>query len=512
MEVELKLLVNEADLVKLGKLPVLEAVSVGKPSTEQLLNMYFDTPELDMHRAEMSLRVRHVDGRRVQTLKAANRVSGGLHQREEWESEIDDDRPDLSALRELVGKQSSCAELLAAPGLADRLQPIFTTKSERTVRQLRLRTGEEVEMAIDRGTIEHEQGSEALTEVELELKSGVATHLYVFALELLEAIPMRIGTQSKAERGYALLHPDSKRVVKAAKVQLRSSMTVEEAFEAVVANCMQQVQGNMEGVTHGIDPESVHQMRVGLRRLRSALDLFEDAIECPAVLQEEWRWLATQLGAARDWEVLAESTVQHVEGGLPSDIDVAKLKDTALAQARKNREAAAEAVNSPRHTRLQLQFAEWMVGKGWRSSLPDTSASVFNLPLKKFAKQVLKHGEARLLKRGKRLKDNEPESRHRVRIAGKKVRYATEFFETLYPKGKVKEYVSSLSDLQQELGWLNDAAVAIDLLRELRTPEPGVVSNAAFVRGYLYACIYNDRANLVRLWRRFTEVDPPYKH
>jgi inorganic triphosphatase YgiF len=512
MEIELKLLADESDLVKLEDLPLVEAVSVGKPSIEHQLNVYFDTPDLQLHRAGMGLRVRHVDNRRVQTLKAANRVTGGLHQREEWETEIDGDRPDLMALRELVGKQSPYAELIAAAQLANRLQPVFTTKSQRTVRQLRLRTGEEVELAIDRGVIEHEQGSEAISEIELELKSGAAAHLYAFALELLEAVPMRIGIQSKAQRGYASLRPEDKRIVKAEKLQLHPSMTVEDAFEAVVANCMQQVQGNTEGVTYGTDPESVHQMRVGLRRLRSALDLFREAIECPSVLQEEWRWLGTQLGAARDWEVLADSTLSHIEDKLPSDVDVAKLKEAALAQAKRNRDTAAQAVNSPRHTRLQLQFAEWMTAKGWRSSLPDASASDVDLPLKKYAKQVLKHGEARLLKRGKRLRDNEPESRHRVRIAGKKARYATEFFGSLYPKGKVKDYVSSLSDLQEELGWLNDAAVAIGLLGQLQAGDPHVASSAAFARGYLYACVYNDHAHLMQLWSRFADVDPPYKH
>lgn len=512
MESELKLQLDDEAQAKIHTLPLLEAITIGSPTTQHLTNVYFDTPELDLRRAGVELRVRHVDDKRLQTLKAGASVKGGLYQREEWEMEVTGDRPDLPAVLDKMGKGSSHADVLNQRGLSDRLQPIFTVNVTRTVRRLRLRTGDDVEMAIDRGAIEHDQARETISELELELKSGDPTHLYPFALELLDGIPMRIGTRSKAERGYAMRQLAQKTIVKATKLKLDPAMTVEEAFEAVVANCMAQVRGNEHGVTHGTDPESVHQMRVGLRRLRSALGLFKEAIECSAVLQEEWRWLAAQLGAARDWEVLADSTLGHLDATMPADIDVGLLKEAALRQASTNREEAGRAVKSLRHTRLQLQFAEWMASKGWRQSLGNPKTAPAELSLKKFSGRVLRQAETRLLKRGKRFKDNEPESRHRARIAAEKARYATEFLESLYPKGRVKDYVGSLSSLQQELGWLNDAAVAIDLLGQLQLADRQTASSAAFARGFLFAAVHGHNEQLMRLWKQFNQTSPPYKH
>lgn len=282
---------------------------------------------------------------------------------------------------------------------------------------------------------------DAICEIELELKSGVAAHLYIFALELLEFVPMRIGTRSKAERGYAMRLPQQKHVVKASKLHLKASMSIEEAFEATISNCMEQVQGNEHGVMYGTDPENVHQMRVGLRRLRSALGLFEDVIECPSSIQADLKWIAAQLGVAGDWEVLAGSTLDHLKGILPKDVNITLLQENALERARKNIEHAANAVNSSHNTRLQLQFAEWVASKGWREGLASANGSLNDRSLKKFANQVLKRAENRLLKRGKHFHGNDLELRHRTRIAGKKARYAMEFFGSLDPTSKVKDYV-----------------------------------------------------------------------
>src|SRR5690606_8151220 len=240
---------------------------------------------------------------------------------------------------------------------------------------------------------------------------------------------------------------------------------------------------------HGSDPESVHQMRVGLRRLRSALDLFATAIECPTFLQEEWKWLAGELGGARDWEVLATSTLETLGSRMPANVDIESLKHAALDQAAANRSRAAQAVQSVRHTRLQLQFAEWMMSKAWRTLAPAGDAPDVNMSLKKFARQVLQHRQQRLNKRSRRLDQNDPETRHRFRIAAKKMRYAMEFFGALYPKSAVRKYLAPLSAMQDELGWLNDAAVAMDLLLQLQAApqhQPAsTAASAAFVRGYL---------------------------
>jgi CHAD domain-containing protein len=132
--------------------------------------------------------------------------------------------------------------------------------------------------------------------------------------------------------------------------------------------------------------------------------------------------------------------------------------------------------------------------------------------LKKFAKRVLKHGERRLLKRGRHLKGNDPELRHRTRIAAKKARYAIEFFGSLYPDHVVKPYVSRLANLQEELGWLNDASVAIERLEILQHGNSDATGSAAFARGYLFSHLQENHMALIKLWKKFAKAEVPYKY
>jgi CHAD domain-containing protein len=112
----------------------------------------------------------------------------------------------------------------------------------------------------------------------------------------------------------------------------------------------------------------------------------------------------------------------------------------------------------------------------------------------------------KLKKRGKRLREGAPQARHRVRIAAKKVRYATEFFQSLYPAKWVRPFVEALTTLQDALGWLNDAAVAEGLLRHLARSNPDVAHSAGFVRGYLAVRTKRDVRKLGKLWQQFTPM------
>ncbi|WP_244815337.1 CHAD domain-containing protein [Caballeronia sp. Lep1P3] len=212
----------------------------------------------------------------------------------------------------------------------------------------------------------------------------------------------------------------------------------------------------------GQDPSSVHQMRVGLRRLRSALDLFAPVIAAPADFDNELRWIAGQLGQSRDWEVLAGSTLEKAFGSAASDADVTAVHQAAQNIATENRKAAVAAVNSVRYTRLIIQFTLCIDQKGWRASQSKKSLKALDNPITGFASETLRRRHKKLLKRGHGLAELDDETRHRARIAAKKVRYATEFFSSLFDRRAVKHYISALSDLQDDLGWRNDVVVADD--------------------------------------------------
>ncbi|WP_194270638.1 CYTH and CHAD domain-containing protein [Glaciimonas soli] len=509
MEIELKLLLDPADVATFRRHPLLKQRAIAKPLAQQLTSIYFDTPDLYFKRHDSALRVRRVNRDWIQTLKGGGQVTAGLHQREEWESEVDGPHLDLPALNDLVGHDTSWAKILAVPKLADKLIPIFTTTFRRTTWQLQSAHGDEVELALDQGDVQHGATRIPISEVELELKSGNPDALFDLALQLQYAVPLRISDISKAERGYALYAPQPPAVVKASCFALSTKLTVEQGFHIIVGNCLAQVQGNEAGVVQGHDPESVHQMRIGLRRLRAALTLFAQVTPCPAALRTELKWLAAELGAARDWEVFVGSTLAVVVNACADKSALHQLQQAALVMALNNRKKAAAAVSSARYARLLLSLGSWLQKSDWRAELAQPERERLEMPLAKFATQTLKLCHGKLEKRGKHLKEGAPSARHRVRIAAKNVRYATEFFQSLYPARQVRPFVHALTGLQDALGWLNDATVAEGLLRRLAHNHPALTHSAGFVAGYLVARTEQDARQLDKLWQQFKRLKCP---
>lgn len=510
MEIELKLLVEPESSQNLRDHPLLKQYAVSDSYEQKLSAIYFDTPDNLIRSSGAGLRVRRNGDTWVQTFKAGGCVAGGLHQRHEWESKVDGPVPNLSDLKEVVDRKTPWGKLLRNQDLEASLQPIFTTNVKRTVWELRLPEGDEVEFVFDQGTLERDKVKETINEIELELKSGDPSNLVEFALELQKDIPLRIGNQSKAERGYALFMTTKPQAVKATKLSLSKKMNIEEAFQAIVQNCLEQIQANEEGVAQFHDVESLHQMRVGLRRLRSALSMFKEVIALPEELQQELTWLGDELGAARDWDVLAGSTLAVIKSE-DDKREVDAIRQAALDKAKQMHDKAAVSISSPRYTKFILMISNWIQRQEWRNTLFTGDTHRLREPLNAFVREMLKNDQKRLIKRGSQLKGATPESRHRVRIAAKKMRYDTEFFQSLLPKKEVTSYVKELSALQDNLGWLNDVAVADNLLKDLQSGQTELAENAAFIRGYLSARIDMDEKGLHKLWKQLQSAKLPGK-
>jgi len=134
------------------------------------------------------------------------------------------------------------------------------------------------------------------------MPSPLFVHFHARASRLRVLTKTTLALSLLAAAHGALAAPQPLKASKAQPLSLDAAMTVEQVFQAIAANCLEQVGGNQDGVTQGkgqgADVESLHQMRVGLRRLRSALKLFEAAAPCPPALQEDVSWLGKELGAA----------------------------------------------------------------------------------------------------------------------------------------------------------------------------------------------------------------------
>jgi CHAD domain-containing protein len=204
-------------------------------------------------------------------------------------------------------------------------------------------------------------------------------------------------------------------------------------------------------------------MRVGLRRLRTAFRLFEEVVKDGEArrLGDEVKWLADELGAARNLDVYLQDV--FVPEAL-SDEGVARRYGDRLQRSRKAAYAKADAaVRSPRFARLMLDLAVWLEDGAWRSPKDDAPrATALAAPIPDFAARVLENLRRTVKKRGKDLAKLDPEHRHKLRIRCKRLRYASEFFAHAFDGGRKRReaFADALKGLQDALGLLNDMAQA----------------------------------------------------
>jgi CHAD domain-containing protein len=228
--------------------------------------------------------------------------------------------------------------------------------------------------------------------------------------------------------------------------------------------------GNEPALLAG-DPEGVHQMRVGLRRLRAAMSLFNNILQDPqtAAIKQELKWLTSELGPARELEVLGTRVVTPVwrrhsrwQGVASLSRDLAQQRTAALTRAQ-------DAVRSARFRVLTLEVAAWLEAGQWTNPQDDLVRDRGDIPIEAFAAEQLTRRFRKIRKKGKMLTQLEARDRHKLRIQAKKVRYASEFFAALFPGKKASKhrgkFLSALERAQDCLGDLNDIVVYEDRIR-----------------------------------------------
>ncbi len=451
---------------------LLHAPLGGKESSrEELLALYFDTPDCELAEKRMSLRLRREGERWVQTFKSGGSGTGGLHSRDEWEEPAGGPVLDLAAF-----ESTPLADLPDSHTLHERLIEVFRVGVLRLTWELEI-NGSAVQVALDRGEVRGGDCASPIFELEIESKGGNPDAVFDLARELVARVPMRPSAVTKAARGYRLLRREALAPVKAlAALKLDPSWSPAESARHCVASAMEQLQGNEEGVLASDDPEFVHQLRVALRRVRSALRAHRKALE-PGFeegVRDELKWITGVAGTARDLDVLSQETLPAMaRDGAEAD---GPFEQRVEARRRAARARLREALRSSRYALLMLTLARWL-------GLPSAHAPAGRVKLARFGGTAVGKNHRTLLDGAKGFADLEPAQRHEVRIAGKRLRYAVQGFESLFPEQKVASYLATLSALQDDLGAANDATVAMSLIESLDPPP----TLAHFARGWLAA-------------------------
>lgn len=475
-EAELKLACEAADLRALQEHPRLKGAK-SQPEV-QLSSVYFDTAEQDLRKAGFVLRVRSQDGKFIQTAKSAG---DGLFERSEWEQPVSGAGPDLDALA-----KTPLSDVLAKKA---RLKPLFTVTVERRTYEVE-EGASRIEVALDRGRIEKASGSEtsSIGEIELELKQGTPDDLFTLAHSLVADVPVRLGVRSKAERGYLLLDGKKDGVRKAEPLSLREDMTAAEAFRAIAHGCLRHMRLNENVLLDHRNPDALHQVRVAIRRLRSAFSLYGNLIRDAQSerLRDDLKRLSEPLGRARNLDVFLAKTLPKERTRHPDEIGLLGLERHLEAQRTEAYAEVLTMLNSDAWRHLVLDLVAWINAGPWLADTGKKATQERDQAATAFAAGVLDKRRRQVKKRGRDLDKLSPEDRHQVRIAAKKLRYGAEFFGSLYAGKKAGKrhatFVQALSELQDCLGDLNDIATGHELLDHLADTELKTAS-AMFAAG-----------------------------
>jgi len=456
-EIEVKLEFPPACVPEFKTIPLLR--SLGKRATsETQVSVYFDTGKHKLRRNGLTLRIRRVGDRYRQTVKAAG--NSQLFERDEWESDLAQEAPDLRLAR------GTALEPLLSDKTCRQLKPVFETRVRRTTYPI-ADDKRAVALTLDEGQIEAGRRCEPLCEIELELERGKEAELFELARALSRAVPAQLVLKSKAERGYELLEDKEKAAAKSAPIDLVAGISTRDAFQIIGRACLKQVVGNESALLAG-DPEGVHQMRVGLRRLRAAMSLFADILGDPETdaLKRELKWLTRELASARELYVLETRVVAPVRRRHSRAVGVSSLSRDLAEQRAAAVARAQEAVRSARFRELTLDIAAWLEAGQWTRPQDDSVHDRSEVPIEDSATEQLTRRFKKIRKRGKKLSQLDPGRRHKLRIQAKKVRYASEFFAGVFPGKQAskrrKKFLAALEDLQDCLGDLNDIAVHED--------------------------------------------------
>ncbi|MBM3561156.1 MAG: CYTH and CHAD domain-containing protein [Alphaproteobacteria bacterium] len=508
-EIELKLIGDTRALRRLHGGPLVQGRALAQAQAQRLETTYYDTEDMRLRGRGLALRVRKAGRKYLQSVKGEDAGAAALARRGEWEWPLSSPTPDLA--------------LIDAPGLRKRMKlkaddavhPLFTTRVRRArcVVEHAAADGStgRIEVALDRGEILFDASAVPIAELELELLQGSPAAVYDLALALHAAEPLAVETRSKSLRGYALALNEMPSWHRAPPLALAADVITDDGMGAIFRACHDHWTANHAAALAGDDPEGVHQMRVTLRRLRSALAVFRALIPVEQFgwLKAETRWLTQALGPARDADVFLDELLAPVLAARPEDPALAALAACAAAARTEGYATAHAAMAEPRYTAFLLGLGRWIEARGWRVGRVMENAPSGQAPLASLADRLLAKRHQAARKRGKGFKRLDAPARHELRIAIKKLRYTAEFFAGLYDGVAAASFIAAAKALQDDLGHLNDVAVAEARLDELRDGGGAEEAHAAgIVLGWHAHGARRAEMALRPRWRAFIKAEP----
>jgi triphosphatase len=265
---------------------------------------------------------------------------------------------------------------------------------------------------------------------------------------------------------------------------LAPDLTVGDGLQEMLTGALHGLRRHSTPVARSANPEAVHRFRVGIRRLRSILAAFGDALP-----DKERRSLGDRLHAvqqrfsrAREWDVFLTDLVVPLRLALPDEQTLAELQELAAAARLRALPPGEELKSAVAAVELAIEDSSWL-----RRPVP-ALAEIWTNPLRGYATALLEGRHRRLRKRVKQVDLTDQTAFHQLRIRVKKLRYPAEIVKSLFDETLAADYLERLTAMQDILGGLHDAIVARGLIAELTLPPAAQSAVAGWIAHQIAAC------------------------
>lgn len=454
-------------------------------TTRRLVDSYLDTDDWRVARAGFVARTRHRGRHEEVTMKDMRPAEGsGLRQRLEVTevlppagvADLGPDGPVGRRLRAIVGSRP--------------LREVLQVRTRRRPFALRVGGVDVAEVALDDTVIVVGGGQRPmqLRRVEVEVQAEWVDALEPIVQQLRVSCGLQPARLSKFEAGLLAVGLEIPGSPDLGPTAITPASTMGELAFAVVRRQFAAVRAKEPGTRLGEDPEELHDMRVATRRLRAALSLFADVLPVRAeVFRQELGWLGRTLGAVRDLDVqlagmadMADATAEWNETGRADGHDpLSDLSELLVREREAARTDMLAALDSVRWERLAKGLAAMAQQGPARRSVATRVPAVIGMPELVVARHDAVAKAAKRAKRSGLVPDF-----HRLRIRCKRLRYSLEFASEVY-EGRTTPYVRALTGVQDELGLMQDAEVALLRLADLATGDAPLPAATVFVMGGL---------------------------
>ncbi len=345
--------------------------------------------------------------------------------------------------------------------------------------------------------------------------SGAVADVTALALGLAELLPLSPPPFSLAGEALALVDGASPVAALHGGPAVSPGQDVAAALRLVLSHLAAVISGWAPLAPLGASGEPVHQMRVAVRRLRSALAVFDRAAGGPSFdrLQGELRELAAALGRARDWDVFGAGAAAAAGQAFPDDSRIKALLAAAATQRRGAYASLTAALREPACRRLLVELVLLPELAPWRDEADPDRQALLGEPVRRYATHTLSRRWRKMTAVGDSLDGLGADELHAIRKQGKRLRYAAEFFAPLYAGKTVKRFLGRLEHLQEELGLLNDGHTAGRLMGQLghergRNHGRDLAFASGVVQGLLAARAEDASRVVGAAWQRFLKAEP----